>query len=395
MCRGPDTTGKPHDESANESNAMRMKAAVQYAVNEPLVVQEVELDPPKAGEVLIKLAATGVCHSDLRAFQGENPRPFPTILGHEGAGVVQEVGPGVTDVVPGDHVVLTFLPACGKCRWCHIGHPNKCDLAALIRTGRLLDGTTRHHLPDGTDISSFLFISTFAEYTVAPEASILKVPNHLPLDRLCLFGCGFTTGFGATTNAVHIRPGESVTIVGCGGLGLSAIQGAHLSGAGTIIAIDLHESKLEMARKFGATHTIQNRGDIDAIIEEINEVTWGVGTDYSFEIVGLLESDETLNIAFRAARKGGTVCFVGGGSPDRRTIPVDPFTLQQWQKTITGVLFGASQFKVDIPRFISLYEKNRINLDDLITHQFALEDINTALNNLHRPDGIGRQIIVF
>ena len=373
---------------------MRMKAAVMHAVNEPLVVEEIDLDPPKAGEVLIKLVATGVCHSDARTLSGENPRPVPGILGHEGAGIVQEVGEGVKSVVPGDHVVLTFLPNCGKCKWCHMGHPNKCDLGALIRTGRMLDGTTRHHLAStGEDVSSFLFISTFGEYTVAPEVSLVKVPQYLPLERLCLLGCGFSTGFGATTNAVHIRPGETVTIVGCGGLGLSAIQGAALSSAGKIIAIDLHEEKLAMARHFGATHTIRNTGNLDAVIAEVQDITWGLGTDYSFEIVGLLESDETLHLAFRAARKGGTVCFVGGGSPDRRTIPVDPFTLQQWQKTITGVLFGANQFKADIPRFVSLYEQKMINLDDMVTLELPLEKINEAFANMAAQNKVARQVI--
>ena len=377
---------------------MRMRAAVLYEVNKPLVVEEIELDPPKEGEVLVKMIATGVCHSDVHYFTGDSERMSdrPTILGHEGAGIVEEAGERVTKVKPGDHVIMTFLPTCGRCKWCHMGEPTLCDYGALIRTGKMLDGTSRHHrASDGEDIDNFLFVSSFGEYTVTSEASIVKVPEYLPLERLCLLGCGFTTGYGAVTNAAHIRPGETVTIVGCGGLGLSAIQGAAAGDAGKIIAIDIHEEKLEMAKKFGATHTILNRHDIKEVIKEIREITWGEGTDYSFEFVGTEASQETQAIAFKAARKAGTVLLVGAGVQKlkHKTLPISSDELILYRKKVQGVLFGDAQFQVDIPRYVSLFEQGKINLDDLVTKEFKLDDINTCFDNILAGNKVARQVI--
>jgi S-(hydroxymethyl)glutathione dehydrogenase/alcohol dehydrogenase len=373
---------------------MRMKAAVLYGVKEPLVVEEVELDPPKAGEALIKMVATGICHSDPHRYTGDSQSQlFPIVLGHEGAGIVEEVGEGVTRVKKGDHVVLTFLPSCGKCRWCHTGHPNKCDLGAQLRDGKMLDGTTRIHRRDGSDIYNFLFNSTYAEYSVAPEASLVPVPEHLPLEKICLFGCGFTTGFGTATNKLHIRPGETITIVGCGGLGLAAIQGARLSGAGKIIAVDIHPEKLEMAKKFGATHGVLNKHNVEEVIQEITDITWGVGTDYSIEFVGFDQSDETLDIAFQAIRKGGTMCMVGIGAQDKRTLPFDPLTLTLWRKKVTGVLFGEAQFQTDIPRLAALFEQGQINLDDMITRELSLDQINEGFQAVLAGNQVARQVI--
>ena len=375
---------------------MQVKAAVLPGVRQPFSVEEVELDPPRNGKVLVNLVATGVCRSDVHVYTGDNARrPCPIILGHEGAGVVQEVGEGVMDCRPGDHVVLTFLPACGRCRWCHTGQPTLCDLGALIPTGRMLDGTTRLHRQDGSELNHFLFVSTYAEYTVAPEASVLKVPDYIPLEKVCLLGCGFTTGFGAVTNAVHIRPGETVTIVGCGGLGLSAVQGARMSGAGKIIAVDIHPEKLAMARKFGATHTIENRHDADAVIGEVMDITWGLGTDYSFDFVGFNQSEETIALAFRALRKGGTACIVGTGLPELETLPIDPYTLAIWRKKVQGVLFGDAQFRADIARYVQLFEDGKIDLDGLISEELPLEEINTAVDNILAQNRVARQVIRF
>ena len=372
-----------------------MKAAVLYGIDQKLSVEEVELDPPKAGEVLVKLTATGVCHSDLHVITGDLKRDFPVIPGHEGAGVVQEVGPGVTLVKPGDHVILTYLPACGKCKWCHIGQPTMCDLTAKLRTGTYLDGTHRHHTAKGQDISTFLFVSTWAEYTVCPEASVIPVADYVPLERVCLLGCGFTTGFGAATNSAHIRPGDTVTIVGCGGLGLAAVQGARASSAGKIIAVDVHPEKLEMAKKFGATHTVLNPHDVDKVVNEIMDITWGQGTDYSLEFVGTEQYEETYAIAFRAARKGGKVCLVGVGSSGAQTLPIDPYTLALWRKKVQGVLFGDAQFKVDIPRYVQMYQEGKIDLDGIVTQELRLEDINTAVENVFAGNKVARQVIRF
>jgi len=375
---------------------MRMKAAVLSGVRQRLTVETVELDPPKAGEVLIKLVATGVCHSDVHFYTGDlGGRPLPMVPGHEGAGIVQEVGPGVTETKPGDHVVLTFLPSCGKCRWCHTGQPNMCDLAAYLRTGKMVDGTTRLHRGDGSDVHNLLFVSTWAEYTVAPVASLVVVPDYLPLEKLCLLGCGFTTGFGAATNAVHIRPGETVTIVGCGGLGLSAVQGARISGAGKIIAVDIHPEKLELARTFGATHTLLNKGDPDEVVRQIMDITWGVGTDYTFEFVGFDQVENTWPIVYHGARKGGTVTIVGVGSDHITEIPIRPWDLPHYRRTLQGVLFGDAQFRTDIPRYVRLYEEGRINLDALVTKELHLEDINAAIDSVIAGNQVARQVIRF
>ena len=373
---------------------MRMRAAVCYGLNQPMVIEQVELDPPKANEVLVKLVASGVCHSDLAMWVGHLPRAFPLILGHEGAGVVQSVGPGVTNVKAGDHVILTYLPACGKCKWCHIGQPTLCDLGQYLRSGKMLDGTTRlHRAKDGLDLDNLLFVSTFAEYSVVPDASLVKVADYLPLERLCLLGCGFSTGFGAATNTIHIRPGETVTIVGCGGLGMAAVQGAALQGAGKIIAVDLHEEKLALAKKFGATHGVRNRGDIDAVIKEIMDITWGLGTDYSIELVGGDQTDQTIQIAFRAIRKGGTMVLVGAADHKKQDIPIDPYTLTLWRKRIVGVLFGDTQFQADLPKYVGLYETKKIDLDHMVTKEIKLEQINEAFQDMLAGNRVVRSVV--
>lgn len=374
---------------------MRIKAAVLYGERQPMVIEELELDPPKAGEVLVKIAASGICHTDLHRYTGHRPGITPIVLGHEGAGIVEAIGEGVTHVTVGDHVVLNFLPNCGQCRWCQTGHPVLCDLGAHLRTGKMLDGTARLHKPDGSDVHTYLFTSTFAEYSVVPGAAVIPVPKDLPLERICLLACGFTTAFTAVTQKMKIEPGESVTIVGCGGLGLSAVQAAAISGAGQIIAVDLHEEKLSMARHFGATHTIVNRHNVAEVVKEIQEVTQGVGTDYSMEYVGADQTDETLDIAFQAIRKGGTMFMVGVGAADKRTLPIEPGTLTLWQKSIRGLLFGDTRAHVDIPRYVQMYQQGRINLDDMVTKELTLEQINEGFENVLAGNRVARQVIRF
>ena len=377
---------------------MKCKAAVLYGTKKPLVVEEIELDPPKDEEVLVKLVATGVCHSDIHMYTGDTPfreSGRPIIMGHEGAGIIEALGPGVTDFEVGDQVILTFLPSCGQCKWCHIGQPTLCNYGALIRTGAMLDGTRRHHLANGSDIDNFLFISTYCEYSVAPVASLVKVASHLPLEKLCLLGCGFTTGFGAATNAAHIRPGETVTIIGCGGLGLSAVQGARASGAGKIICVDVHEEKLNMAKQFGATHTIQNRGNADDVVKEVMDITWGEGTDFSFEFVGWDQTGTTYDIAFRSIRKAGSMFVVGIASDETINMPIKPRDLAHYRKKIQGVLFGDAQFQADIPRYVDLFEQNKIDLDGLITKEYGLDDIQECFDNVLAGNKVARQVIRF
>jgi S-(hydroxymethyl)glutathione dehydrogenase/alcohol dehydrogenase len=375
---------------------MRMKAAVMHTPRQPLVIEDVELDAPHAGEVLVKMVASGVCHSDVHNYTGDLPVPPPPIvLGHEGGGIVQEVGPGVTRLKPGDKVVMTFLPSCGRCRWCHTGQPNLCDLGAGISTGKMLDGTNRMRRADGTPLNSWSFISTYAEYSVAPEASLVKVPEWTPLEKACLFGCGFTTGYGAVTNAIRMKPGETITIVGCGGLGLAAIQGAAASDAGKIIAVDVHEEKLEMAKKMGATHAVRNRHKVDEAVKEIMDITWGLGTDYSGDFVGFDQCNETIDLAFKAVRKGGTMLLVGVAPLMQQTMPVNPALMTLFQKTIKGLLFGSAQFQVDIPRYIDLMHAGKIDMDSMVTHEYKLTDINTCFANLLAGNKVARQVIRF
>lgn len=376
---------------------MRMKAAILHECEKPFQIEEVELDPPKAGEVLVKMVASGVCHSDINVYTGDKViSPLPAVLGHEGAGIIAEIGEGVTSVKPGDHVILTYLPACGRCRWCHTGQPNMCDLIAGLSTGKMLDGTSRmRRASDGLELSNFLYVSTFAEYSVVPEASVVPVPEYIPLEKVCLFGCGFTTGFGAVTNAVHIRPGETVTIIGCGGLGLAAVQGARLSGAGKIIAVDIHEEKLAMARNFGATHTLLNTHDREAVVNQVMDITWGLGTDYVFEFVGHTQAPETLDIAIQCTRKQGTLGMVGVATSKMGYLPFSPADIVYFRRKVLGILFGDAQFRVDIPRYVQLFEEGRIDLDNMVSVELKLEDINTAVENLFAENRVARQVIRF
>jgi S-(hydroxymethyl)glutathione dehydrogenase/alcohol dehydrogenase len=222
---------------------------------------------------------------------------------------------------------------------------------------------------------------------------VLKVPDYLPLEKLCLLGCGFTTGFGAATNAAHIKPGDTVMIVGCGGLGLAAVQGAALSGAGKIIAVDVHETKLSMAKQFGATHTIQNRHNVDEIVKEVQEITWGVGADYTFEFVGWDQTDETYRVCYEGLRKGGTMFVVGVAKADKKTMPIAPRDFSLWRKRLQGVLFGDAQFRTDIPRYIDLYQQGQIKLNEMVTQEFRLDDINTCFANILAGNKVARQVI--
>jgi len=340
-----------------------------------------------------------MCRSDIKMITGDSQfDTFPVVLGHEGAGVVEALGQGVSRVAVGDHVILTTLPSCGRCRWCHTGQPTLCDNLALIGSGKLLDGTSRLHRVEGNiagDLNHFFFVSTYAQYSVVPEVSVVKVPTDVPLERMCLLGCGFTTGFGAVTNSAHVKPGETVTIIGCGGLGLSGIQAARLRNAAKIIAVDIHPEKLELARKFGATHTILSTHDADAVVREIMDITWGLGTDHSFEFVGFSQSPETIDLAFRATRKGGACYIAGVGRPDEETLPISSWHLVHYRTRVQGVLMGDVRFQVDIPRYVELYRDGRIDLDGMVTEEFPLERINDMVDNILAQNRVARQVIRF
>lgn len=373
---------------------MKTKAAILYETNAPLVVEQIELDPPQAGEMLVKLKATGICRSDLHCVQGDWPIPLPMVLGHEGAGIVQEVGPGVTRFQAGDAVILTFLPACGRCNWCHRGRPNLCDLGALLLSGKMPDGTSRIRRANGDPLNHWLFISTFAEYTVVPELSAVKVAPDVPLEKVCLLGCGATTGFGAAWRTVQVGPGDAVVVVGAGGLGLNCIQACAMSGAAKIIAVDIHEEKLVLAKRFGATHTIRNDHNVLGVVGQVMELTEGVGADYAFELVGE-NTDETMAIAFNATCKGGTTVMVGVARADKQSIPVSPFVLPLFAKTVKGTLFGNAQFQYDLPKLVGMYQAGRLKLDELVGQELSLEQVNQGLDDMRAGNKVARSVIRF
>lgn len=363
-----------------------MKAAVLYEYNTPLVIEEVELDGPKAGEVLIKTGAAGICRSDYHFMKGEAKTILPVVLGHEGAGVVEQVGEGVSTVKQGDHVILSFVPNCGRCYFCTTGRPNLCDLHAST-PGTLFDGTTRLSKGDQS-ISHFGKVACFAERTVVPETGCILVADTVPLDGAALIGCCVTTGVGAAILNAQIEPGRSVAVVGCGGVGLNVIQGSSLVNASKIIAVDIREGQLEFAMKFGATHAV-NASHQDAVAR-VKEITDGLGADYTFEVFG---SAETVETAYAMARKGGTVVVVGI-APTGEQAAINPVSLVRDEKTLKGSYYGSARCHVDMPKMVDLYQSGRLNVDELITRRYDLDHINEAYEDLNQG-GIGRGVIVF
>ena len=354
-----------------------MKAAVLYQVNEPFVVEELTLQPPRQGEVLVKLAASGLCGSDLHKVMGEQKYPLPVVLGHEGAGIIEEVGPDVTYVKPGDHVVLTTHPSCDKCSDCRNGLSVFCA-AFKPPAGRLLDGTTRMRKGD-QEIYGFSGTATFGEYSVVPEPYLVRVRDDAPLDMVSLIGCGVTTGAGAALNTAKVKPGSSVVVVGTGGVGLSVVQGASLAGAETIIAVDMGDLKLDYALRLGATHKINPSRD--DVIEGVREITKGEMADYAFEAIGKVE---TIKLAFNTTRNGGLTVIVGvvpPGTPGSElTMEADVF--RGTQRMLTGSSFGSTHSRTDMPKFVDLYMDGKLKLDEMITRIYKLEEINTAVDDL-------------
>ena len=363
---------------------MKTKAAVLYQLGEPLEIEEVELQSPKPGEVLVKVAGAGVCHSDLSVIEGVIPYPLPGVLGHEGAGVVEALGPGVTGLQAGDHVIFSFIPSCGECFYCRRGKPNLCD-TALRLGGNLYDGTSRLSNSKGETLNHFSATSCFAEYTVVPQQGAIKVGPDAPLDKLALIGCCVTTGVGAAINTAKVEPGSSVAIFGCGGVGLSVIQGAAISGAQPVIAIDLVEERLALAKELGATHTINASKD-DAI-RGIRDLTEGRGVDYAFEAIG---REETFSQAYRSIHWGGTCVMVGVPSTEAR--PTFDSRLVMQERTIMGSLYGSSNPHVDFLKLTQLYEAGKLKLDEMVTRTRPLEQINAALDDLRV--GLGARTVI-
>ena len=352
---------------------MKTQAAVLYAPGEPIRVEEVELDPPKEREVQVKIAAAGVCHSDYHMVTGELPGYLPMALGHEGAGIVEAVGPGVTICKPGDHVVLTFVPSCGSCRYCVSGHTNLCNMGASILMGPQLDGTFRMHGQKGQDIGQMCVISTFSERTVVPDLSVVPIADYYPLNRAVLVGCGVPTGVGAVTHRAKVVPGSTVMVIGCGGIGSNAIQGAALAGARMVIAVDVVDFKLEKAKELGATHTVNAK--TQDVVQVVRDLTWGEGVDYAFEAIA---TPATIGQAYACTAKNGTVVVIGLTPATAESIPIPPLDLVLFQKTLMGTLYGDSQPRHDIPNLLQLYGAGKLKLDELVTRTYTLDQINEA-----------------
>jgi NDMA-dependent alcohol dehydrogenase len=363
-----------------------MKAAVFYEIGKPLKVENLKLDDPQANEVLVKLVATGVCHSDLHFMKGEMPAPTPVVPGHEGAGIVEKVGPGVTTLQPGDHVVMMVSFSCGKCRFCVEGHPTQClENLPIMSMATLPGGHTR--LRKGDQPIQHLFgLSSFAEYAVVHERSCVKIRDDAPLEVACLLGCGVSTGIGAAINTTGLKPGESIAVFGCGGVGLSAIMGAKLAGAGTIIAVDALPKKLTMAKKLGADVTINVKKEEP--IGKIMEITGG-GADYALECIGNVD---VMAQGFASIRFGGKFIVVGM-APLGTMVSAAPFEFLLG-KTMTGTVQGDIRPSVDIPRFVDLYMNGKLPIDKLISRIYSLDEINEAFAALERGEVI-RSVVKF
>ena len=354
-----------------------MKAAILYEVNKPLVIEDIEIDDPGPGQVMVKTVSSGVCHSDLHQIEGLWPVDLPVVLGHEAAGIVEKVGEGVTYVQPGDHVVMNFIPFCGACRYCQSGRP------VLCTEGR---GVANHLHKGGQRINVFISVSAFAEHMVAPESGVVKVRRDAPLDKLGIMGCAVATGVGAILNTAQVEAGSSVAVIGVGGVGLNVIQGAALVAASPIIAVDVLASKLEMAQQFGATHCV-NAAKEDPV-EAVRALTRG-GADYAFEVIGRPES---VSQAFDMVHAGGEAIMVGL-SPVGSKTAIDTRGLLS-EKVLKGCTYGSIRPRVDIPRFIDLYMAGRLKLDELVTRSYPLEEINEAFAAMKAGE-VARSVITF
>ncbi|WP_429162458.1 S-(hydroxymethyl)glutathione dehydrogenase/class III alcohol dehydrogenase [Aeromonas media] len=364
--------------------SIKCKAAIAWGPGQPLSIEEVEVMPPQAGEVRVRIVATGVCHTDAFTLSGEDPEGvFPCILGHEGGGIVESVGEGVTSVKVGDHVIPLYTPECGECKFCKSGKTNLCQkIRATQGKGLMPDGTTRFS-KDGQPIYHYMGTSTFSEYTVLPEISIAKVDPAAPLEEVCLLGCGVTTGIGAVMNTAKVKEGESVAIFGLGGIGLSAIIGARMAKAGRIIAVDINESKFELARKLGATDCI-NPNKFDKPIQEvIVELTDG-GVDFSFECIGNVK---VMRAALECCHKGwgeSVIIGVAGAGQEISTRPFQLVTGRVWR----GSAFGGVRGRSELPSYVQRYMQGEFKLDDFITHTMPLEQINEAFDLMHEGKSI-------
>jgi S-(hydroxymethyl)glutathione dehydrogenase/alcohol dehydrogenase len=361
-----------------------MKAVVVHELNK-FSVEDVTLDPPRAGEVHVKMAACGVCHSDLSVINGTIPMPLPCVIGHEGAGVVLEVGEGVSHVEAGDHVIMSFVPNCGSCFHCLRDEANLC--IALPPGGTQLDGTSRLHL-NGTDLAAMTALGNMAEEVVCPAISVVAIDKDIPLEKAALVGCGVTTGVGAATKTAQVAAGESVAVFGCGGVGLCVIQGARLAGAGRIIAVDLAQNKLEMATGFGATDTVDPAaGDP---VQKIKELTGGFGVDHAFEVIGI---PAVVRQAYEATRRGGVTTVVGVGKLSEE-ISFNALLFSLSGRTVKGSMYGNVNPRIDFPKMLELDLQGKLDLDALVTQRYTIDEAPQAFADLEAGRN-ARGVIVF
>ena len=368
---------------------MKVKAAVAYEAKKPLVIEEVELEGPKEGEVLVKLAATGVCHTDAYTLSGADPEGlFPSILGHEGAGVVLEVGKGVTSVAPGDHVIPLYTPECRQCKFCLSGKTNLCQaIRSTQGKGLMPDGTSRFK-SGGKTLHHFMGTSTFATHTVLPEIAVAKVRKDAPLDKICLLGCGVTTGVGAVLNTAKVEAGANCVVFGLGGVGLSVIQACSMVGAAKIVGVDLNPKKEAWGKKVGMTHFV-NPKDHDDVVGHLVELTGG-GADYSFECIG---SVEVMRQALECCHKGwgeSIIIGVAGSGEEIATRPFQLVTGRVWK----GSAFGGCKGRTDVPKYVDWYMDGKVEVDAFVTHTMPLEKINDAFDLMHEGESI-RTVITF
>lgn len=365
----------------------KMGATPPYATSKPLSIISLDLAPPGRGEVLIKIAAAGLCHSDLSVINGDRPRPMPMALGHEAAGIVEELGEGVTDLQVGDHVVVVFVPSCGHCAPCAEGRPALCEPGAAANgAGTLLSGARRLSR-NNEPLNHHLGCSVFADHATVSRHSVIKIDPAVPLDEAALFGCAVLTGVGAVVNTAQVRMGASVAVIGLGGVGLAALIGAQAAGARQIIAIDLADDKLRQALALGATHTV-NAGDDDAL-EQVRALSSG-GVEFAFEFAGSIRA---LELAYRVTRRGGTT-VTAGLPPSTAILPLPAVSLVAEERTLKGSYIGTCVPSRDIPRYIDLYLQGRLPVNKLLTGRLTLDDINHGFDLLHEGKAI-RQVVVF
>ncbi len=369
---------------------MKSRAAVAWEAGKPLSIEIIDVDGPKRGEVLLRTVATGVCHTDAFTLSGADPEGlFPAVLGHEGGAIVEEIGPDVTSVKPGDHVIPLYTPECGSCSFCASGKTNLCQAIRVTQgQGLMPDGSSRFSC-GGKTVYHYMGTSTFSEYTVLPEISVAKIRPEAPLDKICLLGCGITTGIGAVLNTAKVKPGDTVAVFGLGGIGLSVIQGAVMAEAGRIIAIDINPEKFEMARQLGATDCI-NSAEHDLPIQEVIVDMTDGGVDYSFECIGNVD---LMRAALECCHKGwgeSTIIGVAGAGQEISTRPFQLVTGRVWR----GTAFGGVKGRSELPGFVDQYMAGEIKIDEMITHTQSLDEINKAFDLMHEGQSI-RSVVYF